>query len=97
MNGVWIPIAEEFVWRGVIQTKLSYHMNPWIAIIITSVFFSIKHAAVDLVLTRLLFVIGFGLCSGWVKQRLGTHASTATHIYINFVGTLFAVLTGMFD
>ncbi|TRO52665.1 hypothetical protein E2P71_07355, partial [Candidatus Bathyarchaeota archaeon] len=28
VNGIWVPIAEEFLWRGIIQTKLSYYLSP---------------------------------------------------------------------
>ena len=93
VNGIWIPIAEEFLWRGVIQTKLSYHMNPWTAITIVSILFSAKHCAVDLVLTRLLFLISFGLTAGWAKQRTNTGISTTTHIYINLIGTIYWIIS----
>ncbi len=89
VNGIWVPIAEEFLWRGIIQTKLSYYMNPWTAITIVSILFSAKHAVVDLVLTRLLFLISFGLTAGWAKQRTNTGISTVTHIYINLIGTIY--------
>jgi membrane protease YdiL (CAAX protease family) len=89
INGIWVPIAEEFFWRGTIQTKLSYYLSPWTMIILVSVFFSIKHAVVDLVLTRLLFLISFGIAAGWAKQRTNTGVSTSAHIYINLLGTLF--------
>lgn len=89
VNGLWVPIAEEFLWRGIIQTKLSYYMNPWTAITIVSILFSAKHAVVDLVLTRFLFLISFGLTVGWAKQRTNTGISTVTHIYINLIGTIY--------
>ncbi|MCW4013717.1 MAG: CPBP family intramembrane metalloprotease [Candidatus Bathyarchaeota archaeon] len=93
VNGLWVPIAEEFLWRGIIQTKLSYYMNPWTAITIVSILFSAKHCVVDLVLTRLLFLISFGLTVGWAKQRTNTGISTTTHIYINLIGTIYWIIS----
>jgi len=93
VNGIWVPIAEEFLWRGIIQTKLSYYMNPWTAITIVSILFSAKHCVVDLVLTRQLFLISFGLTAGWAKQRTNTEISTTTHIYINLIGTIYWIIS----
>lgn len=93
INGVWAPVAEEFLWRGIVQTKLSYYLHPWVVIGVVSLFFSLKHAVVDLVLTRFLFLVVFGFAVGWARQRTNTGVSTSVHIYINFVATLIAVLT----
>ncbi len=92
INGIWVPIAEEFLWRGIIQTKLTYYLPPWTAITIVSIFFSLKHAVVDLVLIRLLFLISFGITVGWAKQRTNTGISTSAHIYINLVGTIYWII-----
>ena len=92
VNGLWVPVAEEFLWRGVIQTKLSYHTSPWVAITVTSILFSVKHAVVDLVLTRLLFLFVFGLAVGWAKQRTNTWISTLSHGYINLTGTIYWII-----
>ena len=92
VNGLWVPVAEEFLWRGVIQTKLSYHTSPWVAITVTSILFSVKHAVVDLVLTRLLFLFVFGLAVGWAKQRTNIWISTLSHGYINLTGTIYWII-----
>lgn len=63
--GVFVPIAEEILFRGVIQTYLVRKWRAIIGIVATSFWFAIMH--VDIALFLPLFVIGLGL--GFVRHR----------------------------
>ncbi|MGC5326762.1 CPBP family intramembrane glutamic endopeptidase [Brevibacillus sp. SYSU BS000544] len=63
--GVFVPIAEEILFRGVIQTYLVRKWGAIIGIVATSFWFAIMH--VDIALFLPLFVIGLGL--GFVRHR----------------------------
>ena len=92
VNGVLVPVAEEFLWRGVIQRRLSWVLGPWPAIILTAVLFSLKHAVVDASLGRLLFITGLGTVWGHVAHRRRWHASAVVHAAMNLLATLLFVL-----
>ena len=92
VNGLVVPVAEEFLWRGVIQRRLSRVLGPWPAIILTAVLFSLKHAVVDASLGRLLFITGLGTVWGHVAHRRRWHASAVVHAAMNLLATLLFVL-----
>jgi membrane protease YdiL (CAAX protease family) len=61
------PLAEEMFFRGGIQTILRYATNlPWIAVLITSLFFALMHEG----WTRgpIFFL---GICLGYIYERTG--------------------------
>ncbi|WP_232698976.1 CPBP family intramembrane glutamic endopeptidase [Brevibacillus daliensis] len=65
ITGVFVPIAEEMMFRGVIQTRLVRVWGAFWGIILTSIWFAIIH--VDLVLFLPLLTIGLAL--GYMRHR----------------------------
>lgn len=63
--GVMVPIAEEILFRGIIQTYLVRRIGAWLGIGISSLWFALLH--VDLALFVPLFLIGAAL--GFVRHR----------------------------
>lgn len=92
VNGFVVPVAEERLWRGVVQTALVKARSPLAGIAVTAIVFSLKHAVVDGSPGRLLALIGFGLVAGSVRWRWGTGASTVAHIVANVIATLMVLL-----
>lgn len=89
VNGVVVPIVEEFAWRGVVQTALTRAYGSLAAIGITAVAFVAKHVVVDMTLSPFrvapLLVLAFVLCG--LRDRYGTASSTVTHLVVNLVST----------
>ncbi len=92
VNGVLVPLCEEFLWRGVIQRRLALVLGPWPAIAATAVLFSLKHAVVDASLGRLLFIVGLGTIWGYVAHRRSWHASAVLHAATNTLATLLMLV-----
>lgn len=57
--GIFVPLAEEVMYRGVIQTYLVKRWGAWIGILLTSFWFALIHF--DIALFVPLFVIGLAL------------------------------------
>lgn len=91
VNGILIPLAEEWLWRGLIQPHLSAGLGAIAGLLITSVLFSLKHAIVDASLGRLLTLSVFGLVMGVLAQRQGWRASAAAHAIANTSATSLAL------
>lgn len=66
--GIFVPIAEEILFRGVIQTYLVKRFGAVLGILVTSFWFALMH--VDIALFVPLLVIGLGL--GFVRHRYNT-------------------------
>ena len=65
---VVVPVFEELLFRGFLQTSLrSVSGRPWTAIIATSIFFAILHPATH---TLALFMLSCGL--GYAYERSGS-------------------------
>ena len=92
VNGVLVPLSEEFLWRGMIQRRLALVLGPWPAIQLTAVLFSLKHAVVDASLGRLLFIVGLGAVWGYVAHRRSWHASAVLHAATNTLATLLMLM-----
>lgn len=96
-NGALVPVAEEFAWRGYIQSRLNLAWGPIPAVVMTAVFFALKHVIVDWSLTRVTTLITGALALGIIGNRYGTAASTAAHIVLNFTATAAAILSVRLD
>ncbi|MDF9746884.1 CPBP family intramembrane glutamic endopeptidase [Natrinema salsiterrestre] len=92
-NGFVVPVAEEQVWRGIVQTDLVDGFGVVVGIGIASVAFALKHVIVDLSVSRLTMLLTLGLLLGVVRHRWGTASSTVTHALINTVYSASAVAT----
>jgi len=85
VNGIIVPIAEEWLLRGIIQPRLTGSPGFLAGLLITSVLFSLKHVIIDTSLGRLLTVTGFGMVMGvtaalWLAGvRSGTRAGQHHH------------------
>ncbi len=95
VNGLFVPIAEEYLWRGLVQVRLIRILPVPFAIGLTAVLFSLKHVLVDASLGRFLALITFGVICGVVAQRNGWRHSAALHIVINTVATIIGLIIGM--
>ena len=94
VNGLVVPVAEEFLWRGIVQVRLARVLPAAIAIALTAVFFSLKHAMVDSSLGRLITLIAFGVICGIVARRDGWRRSAALHLVVNTVLTATGLVSG---
>lgn len=94
-NGILVPIAEERVWRGVVQTELVARWDVVAGIVVTAALFSLKHAVIDASLGRLTAIFGAGLVWGLVRERWGTGASTAAHVVANLLSSASLVATAL--
>jgi membrane protease YdiL (CAAX protease family) len=92
VNGMIVPIAEEYLWRGLIQVRLMRALSAPLAIGTTAVLFSLKHALVDASLGRLMALIAFGVITGIVAQAGSWRQSAALHMVVNTLATV----TGLF-
>jgi membrane protease YdiL (CAAX protease family) len=91
VNGLVIPVAEEWLWRGVVQPRLVTRWGAPLGIGVTAVLFSVKHAIVDASLGRLLMIIAGGVILGWVARRATWKASALSHVMMNTVATVLAL------
>lgn len=95
VNGVAIPVAEEWLWRGLVQPVISAALGSLPGLLVTSLLFSAKHAIVDASLGRALTLTVFGLIMGHTARRYGWRAAAATHSLANLIATAFAlIITG---
>lgn len=95
VNGLFVPVAEEYLWRGLVQVRLLRVFSVPVAIGLTAVFFSLKHALVDASLGRFLAIIAFGVICGVVAHRSNWKRSAAMHIVVNTMATLAGMLFGL--
>lgn len=94
VNGWVIPFAEEWLWRGTIQPKLTGAGGQIVGLLATSILFSLKHALVDASLGRLLALAAFGLIMGILALRRGWRASALAHALANTAATVLALASG---
>ncbi len=95
VNGLFVPIAEEYLWRGLVQVHLIRILPAPLAIGLTAVLFSLKHALVDASLGRFLALIAFGVICGTVAQRNSWRHSAALHMVTNTVVTVTGLIFGL--
>ncbi len=94
VNGLFVPVAEEFLWRGIVQPRLARIFALPIAIAITATLFSLKHVVIDGSFGRFLMAVGFGVICGMLAHRKGWTASAALHTLINTVSSIAALAFG---
>lgn len=93
VNGGVIPVAEEWLWRGLIQPRLIGALGSVAGVLLTAVLFSLKHVIVDASLGRLLALTGFGLMLGLLAARQGWRASALAHALANSALSLLTLLS----
>jgi len=92
VNGLFVPIAEEYLWRGLIQVHLIRILPIPLSIGLTAVLFSLKHVLVDASLGRFLALIAFGVICGVVAQRNSWRRSAALHMVVNTIATVLGLI-----
>lgn len=92
VNGVVIPFAEEWLWRGLIQPRFIGMLGFVPGLLLTAVLFSLKHAIIDASLGRLLTLTVLGLIVGWLAARRGWRASALAHALVNTVATMLTLI-----
>lgn len=95
VNGVFVPIAEEYLWRGIAQARFLRILPSPLAIGLTSVLFSFKHVLVDASWGRFLTLAAFGIICGVVAKQKGWRSSAALHIFINTIATVVGLVMGL--
>jgi hypothetical protein len=95
VNGVLVPIAEEYLWRGIIQVRLLQALPSAWAIATTAVLFSLKHVVVDASWDRFLTLVAFGCISGMVAHRNTWSSAAVVHLFVNTVTTVVGLIRGM--
>jgi len=92
VNGVLVPIAEEYLWRGIIQVRLLQALPSAWAIGTTAVLFSLKHVVVDASWGRFLTLVAFGCICGIIAQRNTWRNSAVLHLFVNTVTTVVGLI-----
>jgi membrane protease YdiL (CAAX protease family) len=83
------PIAEEFLFRGLLQGIISQIFGSWLGILIPALLFALFH--IDLALLAPLFVLG--LILGWLRHYFGVlWVPILFHIINNSVSMLMDIL-----
>lgn len=92
VNGIVVPFAEEWLWRGLIQPRLTNSLGFLAGLLVTSVLFSLKHVVIDASLGRLLTITVFGIVMGVTASRHGWRASALAHALANTVATILGLI-----
>jgi len=91
VNGIAIPVAEEFTWRGIVQSALTDRFGGITGIGLTGTLFTLKHVVVDRSLNRLTTLLAIGTVFGVLRHRLGAGPSTIAHVTANLLASLIAL------
>lgn len=92
VNGIFVPLVEEWLWRGLIQPRFIRQLGLVPGLLLTAILFSLKHAIVDASLGRLLLLTGFGIVVGIVAHRKGWESAALTHTLVNSISTITILL-----
>jgi membrane protease YdiL (CAAX protease family) len=95
LNGLFVPVVEEYLWRGLVQVRLIRILPVPFAIGLMAVLFSLKHALVDASLGRFLTLVAFGVICGVVARRNSWRSSAALHMVANLILTVFGLAFGL--
>lgn len=83
---------EELVWRGVVQKNISKYFKPVNAVIVSSIFFAIAHAAegpINIITYDLFFILLNSIVYGFIFSKTkNIYISTLSHFIANLSGML---------
>jgi hypothetical protein len=85
------PIAEELLFRGIIQGELRKAMPEWVAVVIQGVIFAVFHWQPVQISYVLLPGLLLGLVYAWTRSLW---VPIAMHIVFNFLGSVLPALIG---
>jgi len=89
---VLVPIAEELLFRGIIQAELSAAMHPWLAVLLQALLFSLFH--MQAVQSMYVFIPGFAMGAAYLASG-SILVPILMHMLFNFVGSgALEALTG---
>lgn len=94
VNGLLVPVAEEYLWRGQVQERLLRVLPATAAIATTALLFSLKHVLVDASWARFLTLAAFGAICGMLARRDSWRTSAALHLVVNTATTAAAIAFG---
>ena len=90
--GFVIPLAEEFMFRGVLYKRYRERQNFWYSAIGSSILFSLMHVS----MTQMFYTFLLGLMLAYVYEKFGSFcAPLAFHIFVNMGAVIFTE-TGLF-
>src|SRR5699024_3167848 len=90
--GFVIPLAEEFMFRGVLYKRYRERQNFWYSAICSSILFSFMHVS----MTQMFYTFLLGLMLAYVYEKFGSFcAPLALHIFVN-MGSVIFTETGFF-
>jgi hypothetical protein len=78
VNGELVPVAEEWLWRGVVQPRFCRAFGAGAGMAVTAVLFSVKRAIVDASLGRLLAMIAAVIVLGHAGCSSSSSTSSCT-------------------
>jgi len=84
--GVLAPVAEELMFRGIIQSRLVQRWGAPVGIVVASVLFAVAHADPQ----HAISVLPMGLMLGWMAHHTG---SIRVPILVHLLNNTFAVVT----
>ena len=92
--GIISPFAEEVAFRGILNTYFAKWMKPWIAILLSSLFFAFYHGNV----IQGCYAFAMGACMAFICYRTGSlYSSMIFHMTANLLVTLYANLPDFYD
>jgi membrane protease YdiL (CAAX protease family) len=93
---VVIALVEELIFRGLLQQRLAWYLNGFVAILIASFVFSLQHltpGAPTVVAADLSGVFIDGVVFGWIFERCGNIlVSWTAHVAADIVGVVLLIL-----
>ena len=85
-----IPFFEELIYRGLLQQRLAWYLNGFIAVVIASLVFGLQHFTPGppaIVAVDLAGVFVDGICYGWIFSRCrNVFVSWSAHTAADLVG-----------
>ena len=84
------PLTEEVIFRGAIERRLlEKYKNPWIAIVVSALFFAVAHFNFAQAFTAIII----GIFMGWIYYRTRSIWPTVViHVVNNTAASLFALV-----
>ncbi|OZI35831.1 CPBP family intramembrane metalloprotease domain-containing protein [Bordetella genomosp. 1] len=80
-NAVFVTLAEEALFRGYVQERLTRRIGPWPACAIAALLFGLAHFDGGPALIALATLAG--LCYGWAYRHGGLAAAVLAHLALN--------------
>lgn len=93
VNGIFVPLVEEWLWRGLIQPRFVERLGLASGLLLTAFLFSLKHVIVDASLGRFLTLTGFGVVVGIIAHRKGWESAALTHTLVNIISTVLFLVS----